>query len=230
MRLSRLFFLGAILLIASPVHADRVQQAAQRVLPKLQTALQEQALKPGAAVFIRIFKQERVLELWLKQAEKYVLFRSYPICAYSGRLGPKLREGDGQAPEGIYWVTAKQMNPVSQFHLSFNLGYPNAFDQAHHRTGSALMVHGSCVSIGCYAMTDEKIEEIYTLMDLAFKAGQATAQVHAYPFRFTQANWQALGSSDNQQFWRDLALIDQAFEQTQTPPVVHVRGKRYRLD
>lgn len=230
MNLLRQLCLGVAFLIATTASADRAQRAAQRVLPELQLTLQSKALKSGAAVFIRIFKHERVLELWLKQSKRFVLFRSYPICAYSGALGPKLREGDGQAPEGVYWVKAKQMNPASQFHLSFNLGYPNAFDQAHGRTGSALMVHGNCVSIGCYAMTDEQIEEIFTLMDLAFKAGQRAVQVHAYPFRFTEANWHAFGASANQDFWRDLARINQAFEQTQTPPMVSVRGKRYQLD
>ena len=213
---------------------NRAQIAEQRVLPSLQPALQAMKLKPGAQVFIRIFKHERVLELWLKQADLFVLFRSYPICAYSGSLGPKLREGDGQAPEGVYLVKPRQMNPASQFHLSFNLGYPNAFDQAHGRTGSALMVHGNCVSIGCYAMTDEKIEEIYTLMALAFKAGQDSVQVHALPFRFTPENWEKLGDSpngtQNSAFWRDLELIDQAFERTQHPPLVRVRARRYRLD
>lgn len=237
MKLIRQMLFGVgILFTASETLAvkSRAQIAEQRVLPELQRALQALQLKPGAPVFLRIFKHERVLELWLKKAESFVLFRSYPICAYSGTLGPKLREGDGQAPEGVYLVRPSQMNPASQFHLSFNLGYPNAFDQAHGRTGSALMVHGNCVSIGCYAMTDEKIEEIYTLMALAFKAGQNAVQVHALPFRFTQENRQQFENSalaaKNAAFWRDLELIDEAFEHKQYPPLVRVRARRYRLD
>lgn len=230
MKRLRLLYLGVALLITTSASSDRVERAANRVLPELQEALKANGLKPGSAVFIRLYKHERVLELWVKQSAHFVLFRSYPICAYSGALGPKLREGDGQAPEGVYWVKAKQMNPASRFHLSFNLGYPNAFDQANGRTGSALMVHGNCVSVGCYAMTDEKIEEIYTLMDLAFKAGQTTVQVHAFPFRFTKANWQAVAKSENVPFWRDLEAIDQRFERAHELPNVHVRDKRYQLD
>jgi murein L,D-transpeptidase YafK len=175
-----------------------------------------------------------VLEVWLagKQVGKkrpYQLFKTYPICAFSGTLGPKLREGDGQAPEGIYQVRHKQMNPASQFHLSFNLGYPNAFDQAHGYTGSALMVHGNCVSIGCYAMTDAKIEEIYTLMQRAFDAGQAAIPVHAFPFRLSAQTLKAQHTHPAAAFWHELLPIYQAFQDQRVPPEVIVRGKHYQL-
>ena len=143
--------------------ADRSEAAAKRVRVPLETALRAKGLRWGAPVFIRIFKEEKELELWVDNEKQFKHFKTWPICKYSGTLGPKLKEGDGQAPEGFYFVPRSRMNPRSRFHLSFNLGYPNAYDRAHKRTGSALMVHGNCVSIGCYAMTDAGIEEIYSV-------------------------------------------------------------------
>jgi murein L,D-transpeptidase YafK len=220
---------GSLALGLPMANATRAQNAAERVLPQLLIDTGALKLRVGAPVFIRIFKERAALEVWLKGEQRYQLFRSYPICAYSGELGPKLREGDGQAPEGIYLVRAHQMNPASQFHLSFNLGYPNEFDRAHARTGSALMVHGNCVSIGCYAMTDPKIEEIYTLMSAAFAAGQTAVPVHAYPFRFSTERLLQAAHEPHYAFWQDLARIDQRFEQTGLPPSVQVRKKRYVL-
>ena len=216
--------------VTATSHAGRAEDAANRVLPALERDAKVLNLQIGAPVFIRIFKQDAVLELWLKGAQRYQLFRSYPICAFSGALGPKTREGDGQAPEGVYQVKQEQMNPASRFHLSFNLGYPNAYDQAHGYTGAALMVHGDCVSIGCYAMTDAKIEEIYTLMARAFGGGQQSIPVHAFPFRLTQA---ALGAHSNHlfaEFWQELAPIYQAFEDTAVPPRVRVQAGYYRIE
>jgi murein L,D-transpeptidase YafK len=252
MILIRIFFIALMTVAASiSAHAKgRAERAEQNVIADLSADAARLELAVGAPVFIRLFKEEATLELWLasKQVspdrrhdgqvspdrrhdrQVFKLFRSYPICAYSGGLGPKLREGDGQAPEGVYWVGAKQLNPFSNFHLSFNLGYPNAFDRAHARTGSALMVHGNCVSIGCFAMTDAKIEEIYTLMSKAFAAGQAQVQVHALPFRMTTKRLAEASADPNIAFWRDLATIDAAFEKTLTPPTVRVRNKRYRLE
>jgi murein L,D-transpeptidase YafK len=224
-----LSFLFIALLMTSPVYADRAARAEKNVLAALTKDAKALDVAVGAPVFIRIFKEESTLELWLKGKTQYVLFRSYPICRYSGTLGPKLREGDGQAPEGIYQVGVKQMNPFSSYHLSFNLGYPNAFDQAHQRTGSALMVHGNCVSIGCYAMTDAKIEEIYTLIVKAFAAGQKQVQVHAYPFRMDPKRLARASNDVNYPFWQDLSAIDAVFESTRLPPQVIVKRKRYVL-
>ena len=209
--------------------AGRAESAANRVLAALEHDAKALNLQIGAPVFIRIFKQGAVLELWLKGAQRYQLFRSYPICAFSGALGPKTMEGDGQAPEGIYQIKRAQMNPASRFHLSFNLGYPNAYDQAHGYTGSALMVHGNCVSIGCYAMTDAKIEEIYTLMARAFAAGQLSIPVHAFPFRLTTDALAANKSQPYLNFWQELAPIYQAFEDHALPPKVLVVAGRYRV-
>ena len=169
----------------SPWHLSPLSPA---VAAPLQQRLQARNLRAGAAVFIRIFKRESVLEVWLQSGRSFKLFHSYPICNWSGRLGPKLKTGDHQSPEGFYTVARHQLNPGSRYHLAFNLGYPNAYDRAHGRTGKYLMVHGDCVSWGCYAMTNPAIDDIYGLMKAAFKRGQKTVKVHIFPFRMTAAN------------------------------------------
>jgi murein L,D-transpeptidase YafK len=209
-----LFFLGSNCVLA----ANRAEQAAQRVKPALVASLKEKNLVYGSAVFIRIFKAEKVLEVWVKQNDKFVLFHSYPICTFSGQLGPKIRQGDGQSPEGFYQVNLGRLNPYSSYHLAFNLGYPNAYDLANGRTGDYLMVHGNCVSIGCYAMGDESIEEIYTLMEAALRGGQKNIDVHIFPFRFdsTKITWQG---SEQQAFWNDLKAGFEAFNSQRTQDV-----------
>lgn len=206
----------------------RAEQAAKRVKPALVAALQKKNLSYGNPVFIRIFKSEKVLEVWVKRKDTFALFHTYPICTFSGQLGPKLRQGDRQSPEGFYRVGLGQLNPYSSYHLSFNLGYPNAYDRANGRTGNYLMVHGNCVSIGCYAMGDEAIEEIYTLMEAALRNGQRNIDVHVFPFRFdnTKIAWQG---SRWQPFWNDLRIGFDAFNQTKKPPTVTVVNKRYRI-
>ena len=135
----------------------------------------QEACEPGAPIFVRIFKEESELEVWKQRDDgRFYHFKTYPICNWSGDLGPKVQQGDKQAPEGFYTVAKYQMNPNSQFHIAFNLGYPNAYDQAHSRTGDFLMVHGKCSSAGCYAMTDALIEEIYALARESFSGGQET--------------------------------------------------------
>lgn len=181
----------------------------------------------GEEVFIRVFKQENVLEMWMRDGGEFVLFESYPVCRWSGDLGPKLREGDGQAPEGFYEVSQRSLNPDSRYHLSFNLGFPNSFDRALGRTGSYLMVHGGCVSVGCYAMTDPLIEEIYGLVEAALSAGQAAVQVHAFPFRMSEANLVQHEGSQWIEFWRNLQQGYDAFEATRRPPEIDSEGGRY---
>lgn len=192
-------------------------------------ALEGHGLEVGAGMFLRIFKQESVLEVWAAKDDVFVLLKSYPICAWSGELGPKLKEGDGQSPEGFYRVSQGQLNPNSKFHLSFNLGFPNDFDQANDRTGSFLMVHGNCVSIGCYAMTDPAIEEIYGLMQVSFRRGQAHVPVHIFPFRMTKANMQRHTGSRWFEFWQSLKTGYDAFEADRRPPAIAVSGKSYRV-
>ena len=206
---------------------DRSAAAAQRVKPDLVKALAAKKLRWGAPVFIRIFKEEKQLELWADDGKQFRLFKTWAICKFSGALGPKLKEGDGQAPEGFYFVPRTRMNPRSRFHLSFNLGYPNAYDRASQRTGSALMVHGNCVSIGCYAMTDARIEEIYSLCDAALKNGQRFFRVHSFPFRMTEANMKRHGKSKWISEWRNLKTGYDWFEKTKQPPNVIVSGNIY---
>lgn len=206
----------------------RAGQAAARVEPRLREELRAAGLEFGAPVFLRIFKLESQLELWVSDGTRFQRFRTYPICEYSGELGPKLRVGDRQAPEGFYTVRAGQLNPYSSYHLSFDLGYPNAYDRAHGRTGSLLMVHGSCVSIGCYAMGDGNIEEIYTLLVAALANGQSGVSVHALPLRFDRPDAQALmQASEWKDFWRELQAGWDAFEARRVPPSVSVDQGRY---
>lgn len=205
----------------------RSAEVAKRISPSLQQALKEKGHALGARVFMRIFKESSELEVWLQSGKEFHLFKTYKICHFSGALGPKTKVGDLQSPEGFYTVTPKQLNPSSRFHLSFNLGYPNAYDRAYKRTGDALMVHGNCVSIGCYAMTDKQIEEIYTIAAAALKAGQPSFQVQALPFRLTDENLAAHKNSAWLSFWQNLKVGYDYFDKYKNPPKVNVKNKQY---
>lgn len=206
----------------------RSQNAIARNTPALKSQLAKQQLTYGTPVFIRIFKDPGILELWLKnQHATFTLFKTYRICTFSGALGPKLRVGDQQSPEGFYFVPPNRLNPWSRFHLSFNLGYPNRYDRYHGRTGSALMVHGNCVSIGCYAMTDRRIEEIYTLVNAALENGQPFFRVHVFPFALTADNLARHGNHRWHAFWTNLRTGYDYFETHKTPPNVEVVNGRY---
>jgi murein L,D-transpeptidase YafK len=185
-------------------------------------------LARSSPVLMRIFKQEAELEVWKKDASgRYVLFKTYPICNYSGDLGPKVREGDRQSPEGFYTITMSQMNPQSNYYLAFNMGFPNAFDRSYGRSGSHLMVHGDCSSRGCYAMTDEAIAEVYALAREAMVAGQEAFQVQAYPFRMTPRNLARHRANPNMAFWRNLKEGYDHFEVTRQEPQVDVCNRQY---
>ena len=209
--------------------SDRSRKAISRVKLQLEKDFAHKNLNFGAPIYLRVFKEEKKLEVWVKQTSHFTLFRKYSICTYGfGSLGPKTRKGDGQAPEGFYYVKPDQLNPVSTFHLSFNLGYPNKYDRIHQRTGGALMVHGDCVSIGCYAMKDEKIEEIYAIADAALRNGQSFFRVHIFPFRMTNKNMQRHTNSKWYPFWQNLKEGYDFFEKKgNTPPNVEVKNKRY---
>lgn len=192
--------------------------------------LAENGVVEGAPVLIRIFKQEFELELWMKRDGVFHRFAIYPICRWSGGLGPKTVQGDRQAPEGFYTVDANALNPNSRWHRSFNLGFPNAFDRDHHRTGSLIMVHGGCASIGCFAMTNAQIDEIWRLVTAALNGGQKRFQVQVYPFRMTD---EALARHDGQPhsaFWRDLKTGNDLFEANLLPPRVLLCQGRYRFE
>jgi murein L,D-transpeptidase YafK len=196
----------------------------------LEARLAERGFAPGSEAFIRIFKAERQLELWLRRGAAFALFQTYGICNWSGDLGPKLKEGDGQAPEGFYAVGLKQLNPESAYYRAFNLGFPNAYDRAHGRSGSLLMVHGDCLSIGCYAMTDKGIDDIYRIVETALRKGQPEVPVHVFPFRMTDANLSRFSGSRWASFWLNLKQGHDMFEATRRPPAVHACGTAYAFD
>jgi murein L,D-transpeptidase YafK len=210
--------------------SDRLQAILKRKLPVLEKDLKEKDFKIGAPVFLRIFKKSKELELWIlsDNSTRYKLFKTYSVCTYGSKgLGPKLKTGDEMAPEGFYYVSKDRMNPNSSYHLSFNLGYPNKYDSSFGRTGSALMVHGDCVSVGCYAMTDESIEEIYTIAHKALEHGQKFFRVHCFPFRLTTDNLKRYKDSQWYDFWKNLQEGYLFFENNKVPPDVQVRNKRY---
>lgn len=209
--------------------SKRAADAAQRVRPRLTAEMRGKGIAIGNAVYIRLFKESREMEVWVEHSEskKFVLFKTYKVAAMSGQLGPKQKEGDSQAPEGFYYVNRGRMNPQSRFHLAFNMGYPNSYDRAYRRTGSALMVHGNRVSIGCFAMTDYYVEEIYTLCDAALKKGQPFFRVHSFPFRMGEQRMKKAEGSVWYGFWENLKQGYDAFEKTRVPPNVSVSNKRY---
>ena len=199
--------------------------------PKTVTEIERKNMDKDSPILVRLFKQESELEIWKQdRSGRFELLKTYPICRWSGELGPKIKEGDRQAPEGFYSITPGQMNPNSQYYLSFDLGYPNSFDRAHGRTGSQLMVHGDCSSRGCYSMTDEQIAEIYALGREAFSGGQRSFQVQAYPFRMTPQNLAKHRGNPHMAFWKNLKQGNDHFEVTRVEPKVNVCDRRYVFD
>ena len=196
-------------------------------LSDLNGRLAAHGLTLGAPVFIRIFKREFELEVWVKRDERFHRFAVYPICRWSGDLGPKLIEGDAQAPEGFYTVDKRALNPASRWHKAFNLGFPNAYDRSHAYTGSFLMVHGGCSSVGCYAMTNAVVDELWRLVETALKRGQPRVHVHVFPFRLEADALAARSKSPWSGFWSELKYGYDAFEATQLPPRVAACDGKY---
>lgn len=206
-------------------------KANQPVPPKLVAAMGEKDMDLQSPILIRLFKQEAELEIWKQtRSGQFALLKTYPICRWSGDLGPKVREGDRQAPEGFYSINPSQMNPQSAYYLSFNTGFPNAFDKALGRTGSQLMVHGDCSSRGCYAMTDEQIAEIYSLGRESFFGGQKAFQFQAYPFRMTPVNMAKHRNNPNMAFWKMIKEGYDHFEVTRQEPKVDFCERKYVFD
>jgi murein L,D-transpeptidase YafK len=190
--------------------------------------LGKKGMNPTAPIFVRIFKEESELEVWKARDDgRFYHFKTYPICNWSGDLGPKEATGDRQAPEGFYSISQTQMNPNSKFYLAFNLGYPNAYDRSWNRTGEALMVHGKCKSAGCYAMTDALAEEIYALARESFRGGQTSFDVHAFPFRMTDEKLARFEKHKWYAFWRTLKEGYEYFEVNRVPPSIAVCERRY---
>ncbi len=198
------------------------------VSPKTIELMKKLDMKLSSPVLMRIFKEENKFEVWKMNASgRYALLKSYDICRWSGALGPKVKEGDRQAPEGFYPITPGLMNPKSDWYLAFNTGFPNAYDRANGRTGTALMVHGSCSSRGCYAMTDPQIQEIYALAREAFRGGQKAFQLQAFPFHLDGKNMAKHWNDPNMPFWKMLKEGYDTFEMTHLEPKVDVCGRKY---
>lgn len=210
--------LQACTTIPSSPRADEVRM---RVMPQIEREMAARQIAPAAQLQLIAYKQEGRLEAWLKnpQTQRYDLFKSYQICTFSGDLGPKIREGDKQTPEGFYTITPQQLNPRSQYHLSFNIGYPNAVDRQLGRTGSYVMVHGGCRSVGCLAMGDDQIEEIYMLAERAFRKGQKEIPISIYPFEMTPEKLMVHANSPHRMYWEYLKTGHDYFQtqKTQTP-------------
>jgi murein L,D-transpeptidase YafK len=224
------FLIAAVVLTALGGCLFSSSKALAPLPDEAKAELQRTGLSLGAPLYIRIFKLEAEMEVWMQRTSgEYAHFRTYPICNWSGDVGPKMREGDKQAPEGFYIVTAQQMNPKSEHYLSFNIGFPNAYDRAHGYTGSYLMVHGGCRSSGCYAITDEAIQELYVLAREAFAKGQRDFPVHAFPFKMTKDAMAFRAGHQWEDFWKNLKEGYDLFEKTKQPPVVGVKSKRYEF-
>jgi murein L,D-transpeptidase YafK len=217
-------------LFAQVPKSARSEKAVKKVTPILEKEFSDKKLKLGENIFIRIFKKEYILEIWVEDGGKYTLFKEYKIAYYSGGLGTKTKTGDQKSPEGFYTVYPQSLNPASSYHLSFNIGYPNAYERYRGYTGAYIMVHGSNVSIGCYAMTDSRIEEIYAIVQKAFEGGQKEIYVHIFPFKMTPANFEKHKKSPNIAFWKELAEGYEYFEKTGQPPKIIVDNKgRYTM-
>ena len=230
-RLLRGLGAGAVALLLSACAQTEIPPHLRPLSRETVMQLGKKGMEPGQPIFVRVFKEESELEVWKQRPDgRFYHFKTYPICNWSGDLGPKERQGDRQAPEGFYAISRGQMNPNSSFHLAFNLGYPNAFDKAHGRTGDFLMVHGKCKSAGCYAMTDAIMEEIYALAREAFIGGQESFEVHAYPFRMTDERMTRLATHQHSRFWSTLKEGYDYFELTRQPPPVTVCERRYLVN
>jgi murein L,D-transpeptidase YafK len=209
------------------VGGRHMQPLSERML----TDIDEKNMAKESPILVRIFKQESELEIWKEdKTGRFALLKTYPICRWSGDLGPKIKQGDRQAPEGFYTITPGLMNPNSNYYLAINTGFPNAYDRANGRTGAFLMIHGDCSSAGCYAMTDEQVAEIYALARESFFGGQKSFQIQAYPFKMTPLNMAKHRNSPNMAFWKMLKEGYDHFEVTRHEPKVDVCEKRYVFD
>ncbi|MET0925642.1 MAG: murein L,D-transpeptidase family protein [Xanthobacteraceae bacterium] len=203
----------------------------QPLSERMLTEIDRRNMEKESPILVRIFKEESELEVWKEdKTGRLALLKTYPICRWSGELGPKIKEGDRQAPEGFYTITPGLMNPNSNYYLAINMGFPNAYDRSNGRTGGFLMIHGDCSSRGCYAMTDEQIAEIYALARESFFGGQKSFQIQAFPFRMTPVNMAKHRNSPHMAFWKMLKQGYDHFEVTRLEPKVDVCEKRYVFD
>lgn len=217
---------------AGSVDLSKVKNKVEQPLPsKIVADMQAKNMPRNSPIMIRILKEEGKLEVWKAKADnRFDVIKSYDICAWSGKLGPKIKEGDRQAPEGFYSLTPAHLNPNSKYYLAINTGFPNRYDAANGRNGTNLMIHGACSSSGCYSMTDEQILEIYAFARDAFKGGQTSVQLQALPFRMTAENMARHRESEHSDFWKMIKVGYDNFEVTKRPPEVAVCGKKYAFN
>lgn len=225
--LAAVLFVSAALSVANYARAE--EKAAEKPLPAaVEAALLMKDIAPEAPVYIRVFKEESELEVWKARTNgRYALIKTFPICNWGGTLGPKQVRGDQMSPEGFYGVTLGALKPDSKYHLAFNIGYPNALDRALGRTGSYIMVHGDCRSVGCFAMSDKLIEEIYAFVRDALGAGETSVPVHVFPFRMTDANVKRHAGNAARNTWGPLKHAYDDFSTSREPPKIGMCGKRY---
>ena len=220
--------LAAVLMCLAGCQDSDVPKDLKPVPGMLTARMSQLGMDDTSPIFVRIYKESSELEVWKQTKDgTFALLTTYPICKWSGALGPKKVEGDRQAPEGFYTVTPAQMNPNSNYYLSFNIGYPNAYDRSLGRTGTNLMVHGACSSAGCYSMTDEAAGQIFALARDSFRGGQRAFEIQALPFHMTAANLAAHRNDPNMPFWRMLKVGTDEFDLTRIPPKVDVCDHRY---
>jgi len=233
--LKRIALAASLALALAACQDDNLARGSTRHLapipPATMALMSNKGMSKDDPILIRAYKKESELEVWKRGSNgKYALLKTYPICRWSGQLGPKTREGDRQVPEGFYTVTPAQMNPNSSYYLSFDTGYPNAYDRSLGRNGGDIMVHGSCSSRGCFAMTDQNIAEIYAIAREAFASGQRAFQFQSFPFRMTAENLAKHRLDPNIAFWKNLKEGFDTFEVTKEEVPVAVANGRYHFN
>ncbi len=203
-------------------------RASHPLSARMSALMQEKGVAQNSAVLIRTYKKEAEFEIWkMKPDGRYTHLKTFPMCRWSGQLGPKMAEGDRQVPEGFYKITPGQMNPRSEYYLSFNVGYPNAYDRAHGASGGSIFVHGACSSAGCFSMTDEQIDQIYAVAREAFNGGQQAIQMQSYPFKMNAENLAKYRNDPNIGFWSQLKEGADNFEVSKQDVNVGVCGRHY---
>ena len=216
---------------SSQLNFPRVQQAYRDKNQEVGQLLQKNKItRESLKIFIRIFKKEQTVELWAKnkQDREFRLLRKYPFCTFSGDLGPKTKQGDGQIPEGFYSINT--FNPESNFYLSLGISYPNQADRIrchHNNPGGEIFIHGNCVTIGCIPITDDKIKELYIFAVEAKNNGQENIHVHTFPASLTNENLAWLEDhykTDPERiiFWKNLKEGFDIFETARKVPVVFI--------
>jgi murein L,D-transpeptidase YafK len=219
---------GGLLASCEESSLSPLARATTPVPPQTVAAMEALGSSTNAPVLIRAYKKEAELEIWKMKADgHYAYLKSFPMCRWSGQLGPKLMEGDRQVPEGFYAITPAHMNPNSAYYLSFDVGYPNTYDRALGHTGGSIMVHGVCSSAGCFSMTNEQMAEIYAIVREAFAGGQRAIQMQSYPFRMTAENLTKYRLDPNTSFWKQLKEGSDNFEVTKQDVAVGVCDRHY---